>query len=364
MEKLPDPARPPEAPARPRRPRSSVAIGGLCALAVVATLYIGRTFFLPVIVAVFLTLLLDPVVRGLARVRVPRALGAGLVVATLVAILGGALWALGDPAAEWLERAPRSLAQAEVKLRPIKDPVKQVNQATEEVEKLTRVGESGPAPQQVEVKDGDLAETLFGGARRLLAAAAVALMLLYFLLASGDRLLRRFIRVLESPDHRRRAVAITRRIQSDLSTFLATITLINLVLGLAVAAAMWWLGLPNPMLWGAMAAILNYVPYLGALIGIGVVGVVALLTFDTTLAIALPPLVYFGLTAIEGNLLTPLILGRRLILNPVAILLGLIFWGWLWGIAGAVLAVPLLVSLKVVGAHSRRLAPVGALLAA
>lgn len=346
-----------EAPSQPDpRPAGSVAVTGLFVLAVLITLYVGRSLFLPVVLAVLFALLLDPAVRALGRLRIPRGLGAAAVVAVLVAGAAAGVFALSEPAAEWIARAPRSLRQVESKLRPLKGPVEMVSKATEEVEKLTSVG--GQA-QQVEVKGESLADTLFGGARRLAFGAAVTLILVYFLLASGDRLVAKMVLRLGSPEHRRRAVTISRHIQGDLSKFLATVAAINGALGLAVGVAMWLLGVPNPTLWGVVAAVLNFIPYLGAVAGFATLGFVGVLSFTEPLAMALPALVYLALTSIEGYLVTPLILGRRLILNPVAILLGLIFWGWMWGVAGALLAVPLLVALKIVCAHDVRLRAVG-----
>ncbi len=177
------------------------------------------------------------------------------------------------------------------------------------------------------------------------------LVLLYFLLASGDLFLRKLIRVLTTLEDKKRAVEIARRLQEDISLYLLTITLINLGLGVAEGIAMHLLGMPNPLLWGVIAAILNFIPYLGAMVGMAVIAAVAALTFQTPGQILLPPLVYFLLTAAEGYLITPHIIGRRLTLNPVMILLGLIFWGWMWGIVGAIVAVPLLVSFKILCDH-------------
>lgn len=344
----------------PRRSFGSIALTGLFLLALFYTLYLARSFVLPLVLALLFNVLLVPLVNGLHhRLRVPRGFGALLVLAVLGGALGYGVRALAEPATEWFERAPRSLSRIEVKLRPFKKPVERVTEATEGIEQLTRVEEEGRPPREVQVQREPLVERLFARAREVVVGGVMMLVLLYFLLVSGDLFLRKLVRVLPTLHDKRRAVEIARRVQGDLSRYLGTITAINVVLGLAVWLAMYLLDMPNPMLWGAMATLLNFVPYLGALAGVTVIGVVSILTFESELAWALPPLTYFALTATEGYFLTPMVLGRRMRLNPVVILLGLLFWGWLWGIAGAFLAVPLLVALKIFCDYLETLEPLG-----
>ncbi|HEX2162666.1 MAG TPA: AI-2E family transporter, partial [Thermoanaerobaculia bacterium] len=343
-----------------RRPADvrSAALTGLLILAVFYTLFFAQTFLLPVVLAVLLDLLLSPVVNGLKRLRVPEWLGAGIVVVALVGVLAGGVWLLLDPALAWLDRAPESLARVAQKLEALRGPVEQVSRATEEVERIAG-GATGGGARTVQVEEQSLSAALLEQAQAMAAGAVVMLALLYFLLASGDLFLRKLIRVLPTFDDKKRAVDIARALQSDISVYLSTITLINVAEGLAVGCAMYLLGMPNPVLWGVLATVLNFIPYLGAAVGIAIVALVAALTFDNPLQMVLPPLVYLALTSAEGYLFTPTILGRRLTLNPVVILLGLIFWGWLWGIAGAVLAVPMLASFKIFCDHIEPLAPIG-----
>lgn len=345
-----------------RRPRDvrSVALTGLFVLAVFYTLYFTRLFLLPIVLATVFGLLLSPVVRWLARLHVPQGLGAGIVVLALVGVSLGSGYLLLEPAGDWIDRAPSSMERIEAKLRRLKEPVAQMNRATEQVEKLTAVGGSAaPREGNVQVQRTTLTDQLVSRAQQFVAGVVVMLVLLYFLLASGDMFLRKLIRVLPTLDDKKRAVDIARQLQVDISLYLSTITVINIGLGVCVGVAMHLLGLPNPILWGVLATLLNYIPYLGGMIGIVILGFVAALTFDTPGQIALPPLVYFLLTAGEGYFVTPMVLGKRLTLNPVVILLGLIFWGWLWGVVGAVLAVPVLVSIKILCDHIPPLSSVG-----
>jgi predicted PurR-regulated permease PerM len=160
-------------------------------------------------------------------------------------------------------------------------------------------------------------------------------------------------------DRRRRAVRIARAIQSNLGRYLITVSCINAGLGLITAAAMHLFGMPNPVLWGVMVAILNFMPYLGAALSLGVLTMVAFLTFDSLGQILAVPAAVFVLTALEGQILTPVLTGRRLMLNPVAIFLSMLFWGWLWGVVGALIAVPILMVVKVLCDHVDSLAPIG-----
>ncbi|HEX2253682.1 MAG TPA: AI-2E family transporter [Thermoanaerobaculia bacterium] len=349
-------------PGRRQRASSirSMALTGLFILAVFYTLYFARLFLLPVVVAVLLNLLLAPVIQALTRIRIPPAVGAGIVVLALLGVIGGSGYLLVGPTTEWLNRAPTSFARIEEKLEQLRQPVERVNRATQDIQKLAGGGSAARQEgTEVTVRRQSLPSVLFESATAIVTGLAVTLVLLYFLLASGDLFLRKLIRVLPTLDDKKRAVDIANQLQSDISLYLSTITVINIVLGIAVGLAMHLLGMPNPMLWGVMATVLNFIPYMGAIVGILVIAVVAALTFTGVGAILLPPLAYFGLTATEGYFVTPLVLGRRLTLNPVMILLGLIFWGWLWGVLGAVLAVPMLASFKIFCDHIKPLEPIG-----
>jgi predicted PurR-regulated permease PerM len=187
----------------------------------------------------------------------------------------------------------------------------------------------------------------------------VMLILLYFLLASGDLFLLKLVKILPTMENKKVAVEIYRQIEKDVSTYLTVVTLIYIGFGCVIGTAMYFLGMPNPWLWGVMAAVLAYIPYLGALVGLSTMTVVAILTFDDVFRILLVPTVYFTVDTIQANLIFPMALGRRLALNPVVIFIWLIFCGWIWGITGALLAVPLLAIIKIISDQVEQLAPIG-----
>ncbi|MEZ5330667.1 MAG: AI-2E family transporter [Thermoanaerobaculia bacterium] len=324
----------------------TLSITGLFVLALVWAVDVARPILLPVVAAALLSALFAPLVRGLARWHLPRSLTAGAIVLLLAGGLVFGIQQLGDPASEWLEKAPTTFRQLERELRDVKSQVEKVSDATEQVEELTRVGADKPAAS-AEPSQPSLAQRLLRGGWRLIVSIFLTFILLFFILSSDDLFLRKLVQSMPRLREKRLSVEAVRTIQRDISRYLATITLINAALGGAVALAMWWLELPNPTLWGAMAMLFNFVPYLGAVVGVSIVAVAGIVTFDGWWASLTPALVYLALTSLEGYVLTPLALSRRLTLNPLAILLAVVFWGWLWGVPGALVAVPLLACLKI-----------------
>ena len=335
----------------------SLGITGLFVLALFYTLYFARDFFLPIILAVLLDFLLSPLIRAFKRVRVPEALSAALVVLLLLAAAGGAVYGLASPAKEWMTKLPASMRTAQARLAKLRKPVEQVSKTAEQVEKATSV-DQGEATQVV-VKGPGLGERLFGTTQSILTGALEVIILLYFLLAAGDMFLQKLIKVLPLLRDKKKAVAIARETEASISTYLVTVTLVNLGLGLAVAAVMFLLHMPSPLLWGALAALAEFVPYLGASVVLAVLTVAGLVTFDQVGHALLVPTAYLAVNLVQSQLITPLILGQRLTLNPVAIFIGLVFWWWLWGVPGAFIAVPLLAMFKIFCDHIEALAPIG-----
>ncbi len=333
-----------------------ISLVGLFALAVLYTLHFAREFFLPIVLAILLDFLLGPLVRGLRKLKSPEPIGAGIVMLGLLGVLGTGIWYLSGPAADWLARAPESMATVERKLEDLRQPVEQVTEAAKQVEAATEVD---GGTQQVEIKGPSLTNQLFGGTTAAVSAATVIIFLTYFLLAVGDLFLQKLVTVLPQFKDKKKAVAIARETEAQISTYLFTATVVNLGVGAVTAVVLALVGMPNAVLWGVVAAVLNFVPYVGALVSMVILGLAALLTFEDTRQAMMVPAIFFGINLIEGNLVTPMILGSRMRLNTVALFIGLIFWWFLWGIPGAILAVPIMAAIKIVCDHIESLAPIG-----
>jgi predicted PurR-regulated permease PerM len=336
----------------------SLATTGLFVLAAFYTLYFARAFFLPVILAVLLDFLLSPLIRALKRARIPEPVGAALVIVALLGSAGVAVYGLVDPAKEWGAKLPSSMREAQSRLRKLRTPVEQVSKTAEQVEQATKVNDGAKA-QEVVIKGPSLTERLFGTTQTLVASAVEVVILLYFLLAAGDLFLQKLIKVLPQFRDKKKAVAIARETEASISTYLVTVTLVNLGLGVAVAAVMFLLKMPNPVLWGVLAALAEFVPYLGATALIALLTLAGLVTFEQTGHALLVPAAYLAVNVLQSQFISPLILGRRLTLNPVAIFVGLVFWWWIWGVPGAFIAVPLIATFKIFCDHIEALAPIG-----
>lgn len=334
----------------------SIALIGLFILALFYTIYFMRSVLLPLVLALLLSYLLRPIVRSFVRLKIPAAVGAALVLITLIGLIGYGASYLATPAAAWLEKAPYSLQQLQWKLSPLKRPMEKVAQASGEIEKLA-APQNPEAKAAVEVKRRPLTEVVYVRTPEFVASAALMLILLYFLLAYDGVFLAKLIKLLPTLSDKKRAVSIAGEIEAHVSRYLFTATMINVCLGIAVGTAVGFLGLRNPIMWGTMMAVLNFIPYLGALTGIICITLGAILSFDSIGYAMLFPAVYLGLATLEGNFITPWVMGRSLTLNPVMILLSLTFWGWMWGIAGIILAVPILAAFKIFCAHIEPMKP-------
>ncbi len=342
-----------------RRSVRSVALNGLFLFACFYTLFFAREFFIPVALAVVFNFLLSPFVRALKKIHIPEAAGAGIVMLACFALLGIIVYEFSGPVTTWVARAPAIVSKISGEIQKLKRPMERMNQASEQVSNMTSVAPAGPKPAEVEVKPPSLASGIITKTRDVAFGLVVLLVLLYFLLSSGDLFLRKLIHVLPKFEDKKRAVLIMRQIEDHISKYLLTVAMINACLGTAGGLVFWALGMPNPALWGALGCLLNFIPYIGALTEISIVGIVAAATFPHIGHALLIPASYLGLGLIEGNFVSPYVVGRRLTLNPVVIFVGVTFWGFLWGILGIFLAVPMLVMFKIFCDHIEPLAPIG-----
>ena len=337
----------------------TVFLGVIAGILVLFTLFQASTIMIPLVLAITFNLVLTPVVLALARIKIPEPLGAALVVFLFLAIIGIGVSTLAQPAGDWLRRLPYVIDQLSDRLQFVQVPAQQLKEAEEA---LTNLGGAAPdtATQVVVLpRTTTLRELLLSETSRFAIGAGTTLVLLYFMLAMGDKFLRRLVAALPDFRTKKQVVEIAHQLQSDMSHYLLTVSAINVAFGAIVAIAMFATGMPNPLLWGVMVGILNYIPFLGHTVSAIVIAVVALLSFDELGRALIPPGIFIVIAALEGNVVTPMILARRLTLNPVAVVAALLIWGWMWGIVGLLLAVPLLVVVKIACDKIEPLRPVG-----
>jgi predicted PurR-regulated permease PerM len=334
-----------------------VALVGLFLLAVFYTLHLAQAFFLPIVLAILLDFLLSPVVRALRKLGVPEPLGAGIVMLALVGVLVLGIYNLAGPAARYIALAPQSVETMREKMRDMRGSVEQVTEAAEKMEQVTDGGDEDT--QEVEIRGPSLTQQLFGGTTAFLSAAIVVIFLAYFLLAVGDLFLQKLVAVLPQFKDKRVAVSIFRETEAQISVYLFTTTLINVGVGVVTGLVLHLLGMPNAVLWGVVATVLNFVPYVGAVANTVLLGLAAFVTFEDTGRALMVPGAFLLLNLIESNLVTPMIYGNRMRLNTVALFIGLVFWWYIWGVPGAILAVPMMAAFKITCDHIESLSPVG-----
>lgn len=334
----------------------SIALTSILVLLCFYTAYFAAPILMPIALAFLLNMVLSPVMRGLTRLHIPNTVAAIVVILAILGLVVTVVYTLSEPAAQWMERAPTVLRDIERKLKPIKAPIGEIKRAQEKLSEITNVEQSSASA--LAAGRLNLAETLLTSTTDALFGVGVTLILLFFLLSSGDSFLRKLVRVIPQFEDKKRAVEGARDIQHHISRYLATITLINMALGLAVALVLTLLKVPNPFLWGTMVTLFNFVPYMGAITSVGILAVVGFLTFDSYTQMAMPALAVSALSVLEGQLITPAIAGRRLDLSPVAVFIALVVMGWIWGVVGALIAIPLLASFKVVCEEIEPLSPI------
>jgi len=332
-------------------------LGSLFALGAFAALYVASAIILPVVLALVLNLLLQPAVHLLERMHLPRAIGALVAIILVIGALVGLVAALSLPATIWANRLPEGIPRLEAHLIVLEGPIQALQKVIQQAENVADApGQSGFITAAHH--DLGISGVLFAGTRAVVDGLFTTVLVLYFLLVSGGIFLRRLVEILPTFSNKRQAVDISQQIQGDISAYLVTITVMNAAVGLATATAMYLCGLGDPLLWGTTAFLLNFIPILGPLFGTVIFLLAGMLSFDSIWWALLPAVVYFGIHLVEGETLTPMLLARRFTLNPVLVILSLVFWFWMWGVPGAILAVPLLAILKIV---SDRLRPLKAL---
>ncbi len=343
----------------PTNPQT-IFLGGLFGLAVMATLYVTAEVILPVILAIVLKLLLQPLVRLLERVYIPRGVGAALAVLLVLTVFAGALSALAGPATSWAAKLPEAIPKLRDQLGFLQRPIDMAQNLARQLPGMAAADVTPGSP----VKPASMISALFSGTAAATSGLFTTLLVLFYLLISGETFLRQLVEILPKYHDKRAAVELSAHIERDVSAYLLTVTCINVLVGLATAGEMWFCGMPTPVLWGAVAFALNFIPILGPMVGVVVFLMASILSLGVTWWAALPPALYLCIHIIEGEIATPMLLARRFTVNPVAMILALIFWYWMWGVVGAILAMPLLAIIKIACDDLRPLRAVGHLLEA
>ncbi|HKJ65681.1 MAG TPA: AI-2E family transporter [Desulfopila sp.] len=340
-----------------RRSPGEAALIGIFILLFVSVLKYASAILIPLTLSILLSLLFAPVVHFLTLIHIPKRIGAALVVTVLLALIVGGIAILSEPADEWLDKSPRIFQRIDKKLQKIKEPIKQVQEAAKKVEDLTDMDEEQGA---IEVKPQTkrLDEKIFLATPSFLAFLLLSIVLLYFLLFSGKSLAKHLIQAIFWFAGQTADDDMGHHIQQEISRYLLTITIINGCLGIMTATVLVLIGLPNAILWGTMAGLLNFAPYIGAVCSAVIISLVSFVTFDSFPYILIAPAAFLFITTLEGQFITPQVLGSQFAMNPLIVFLSIILWGWLWGYIGALLAFPLLVITKIISQSLDALQPI------
>lgn len=328
---------------------SRTALNGIFIIAAIAAAHFARDFLLPVVLAAFIALTFRPLIRFLAKRGIAPALATTFIAAALIASGVLAVYFLSAPLAQWISEAPAIARTFAEKLRGLRSSLAAVSDLADKVQEASAPG-PGAAIQEVTLRQSSLPAIFLmatGYPVQLAVLLGATSVIAIFLMASGDLFYEKLIHILPRMTDKKRALRIVYDVEHEVSVYLLSFTAINAGLGLAVAVSFHALGMPSPYLWGVLAFFLNFIPYAGALVGVALSGFMAVVVFDTLSFALLAPLAYGLCALVESEIVTPQALERRLQMNSVAILLAVAFWTWLWGIGGAIIAVPLLVAFKV-----------------
>jgi predicted PurR-regulated permease PerM len=321
---------------------------GVFIIALLWCAYVAQPVIVPVLLAWTIATIVLPLVRWLNQRGAPRIVAVLAVTVLLVAVLACLLVLLSTPIAYWLGRATEVGGLIRQKLETMTQPLALLG----ELQKSLNAIGAGQPVLKVEQQSASAVTTIFAVLTPAVSQFILFIGALVFYLVYQKKLRGTVVYFLKEREARLTTLRTLSAIDDNMTTYFGTFTIVNICLGLATACLTWLVGLPNPLLWGVLAAVLNYIPYIGPAIVVGTLGVVGLLTYPTLGEAIVAPLVYLVITMVEGQFLTPAFIGRRLELNPFAVFLAIAFCTWLWGPVGAFLAVPLLMSLTVAFGHA------------
>jgi predicted PurR-regulated permease PerM len=339
---------------------SNIRTDILFVFGLLAVCYVAGEIILPIVLAFVLTLVLRPVMRFFDRSFLPRTIAASVIIIVLFGSFVGLGAALSGPAASWAEKLPAGVPRLQERLTVLGKPIQTLQKFLHQAEGLTQGAE--PVAATVAVQGSWLSDKVLNATRAIASGLFTTVLVLFFLLVSGDLFLRRLVEILPRFKDKRQAVHISQQIEEDISAYLITITIMNIAVGIATAGVASAFGLGDPLLWGTVAFLLNYVPVLGPMTGVVTFVLVGLLSIETLWLAFMPAAAYLLIHVIEGEIVTPTLLARRFTINPVLVVLALVFWYWMWGIPGAILATPMLAITKIVCDRIQTLSAIGHLI--
>jgi predicted PurR-regulated permease PerM len=308
----------------------------------------GAEFFMPVTAALVIAIALVPLLEWFERRGVPSRLSAGLCMIIFLAI---ALFAIGSivvPASDWVAQVPTKIGKVRSALEPVFDLYKNLDRFVGRIANQIEINHASHARTVTIEQPNSVMGLLATSAPHLLIQLFFSLLVIFFFLAGWTTMRKRTIVSRGSFEGALTTARVIQQVVDATSTYLGTITLINIGLGALTATALWWLGMPSPVMWGGIVAVANYIPYLGPIVAALLLFVGGLMTYPDVWGALMPPAVFIGFHLVEANFFTPMVVGHRLTISPLSILISLSFWAWIWGTTGALLAVPLLIIMKTV----------------
>lgn len=339
-----------------------VCIVILTMLALLYTAYLAAPVVFPIVLAVLIGLPFRAPVRWMRRIGIPEFLGACIIITLVGSLLVGGAYMIAGPARKWIKEAPQNLARVEEKLMHFgESTIAEVKDASKKVEEIAEEAVDDSAVE-VQIKQPSWTSKALNATTSMLVGAIICISLVFLLLAFGEEFFGSIVHVFPRGYDRRKADHLIRCLERVVSNYLFSYGAINIGLGIVIGLGLWLMGMPNPGLWGVMAACLNFIPLAGLIAGTAIVTLVAILSFDSIGYSMIAPAIYLTANGLECNIITPAILGRSLRLSVVVILISVVLWGWIWGIGGAVIAVPLLATLKIICDHFETLKPISIVL--
>lgn len=347
---------------RPIQIRSFI-MTAILVLLLLYTLYFAKFVIIPVALALIFNLLLGPIVTRMQKFYLPRWISSLLLIGSFAALVAYGAYALMGPAQYWLNHAPQAFSSFDEKTTDLQQQIQDMNESTEQIKEAASKMIGKAANQQtITINEEGLRDQIVANVQWTAGILFMTLIMLYFMLCSRGFVFRKLLIMTRTGRSRRNAVRIVRRLQSDISRYLVTVTVINILLGACAGSVLWLIGMTDPVLWGVLVGVLNFAPYAGAAISLAAITLASFATFDSLGHVLAAPAAVFALNVLEGNFITPAIHGRRFEMSPLMVFFALFFWGWLWGVAGMLMAVPLLVVCKVSFDHIEELRPLGRLL--